>query len=271
MSDPELIPAAAGIPETLRARFYFWQPAPPGVQPQPGYNALQVRRLDAIDVVIHKANADSVSILATSRNRTILHRRDGVLAALEGIFQTADASIKVDRRSSVFELFDTDIFLWLAVKVRDNKQIAPSLELDQVAGVSGRDSANRVADLRSGVDFTRPNFLTAVAESDTLGPIDISFVHDAGGSRRSYALKLWIDGGFTISANEIHIPAILDTRDLMITATLELAFVLIPQINSLYENDGSWPARRLEVIEEAMEELVARYQSARAALQARKP
>ena len=35
VSDPELVPASGGVPETLRARFYFWQTAPPGLQAQP--------------------------------------------------------------------------------------------------------------------------------------------------------------------------------------------------------------------------------------------
>ncbi|MDM7890687.1 hypothetical protein [Curtobacterium caseinilyticum] len=272
VSDPEIVQSNGVVPETLRARFYYWKPAPAGLQQQQS-NLSQhlVRRLDAIDVILHKPDADHVSILVTSRSAVLTHRKDGAVVSLQKIFQTKDSAVKVDWRSSAFELSSADVFLWLAVRVRDNAQIAPELRLDSVLGISGTDSFDRVADLRSGVDFTRPNFLTAVAESDTLGPIELSFVHTYGSEQRTYSLKLWLDGGFSIYDSGLHFGAVLDLRDKMILATTELAFRLIPRMNELFKQYQAWPQKKFDVIEAAMEELEDRYKGLRAALNSRKP
>ncbi|WIB15919.1 hypothetical protein DEJ34_01965 [Curtobacterium sp. MCPF17_050] len=270
VSDPELIQAAGDLPRMLQARFYFWAPLPAGLSEQIGLDPRTIRRLDAIDVVVTEVGDKHFGILVSSRNRTVLHRRDGVLADLQRLLQGADATIKIDRRSSHLQLEDPDIFLWLTVQQRDRDQLAPDLILDAVSGISGRDASARTADLRAGVDFSRPNFLTAVAEADTLGPIEIAFIQAIGAERRAFALKLHVDGGFTIQSSDIHLPDVMGTEEKMLTAALFLAFSLVPRINSLYVADAAaWSARRVEIINAAMDELEERYRRAKRALQER--
>ena len=184
------------------------------------------------------------------------------------ILQSKDATIRIDRRSSHLELADEEIFLWLAVQHRDKPQLAPDIRLDQIAGISSRDAASRTADLRFGVDFERSNFLTAVAEKDTLGPIDIAFVHHVGADNHSYELRLHVDGGFEISKNKLHFPDALERPDLVLETSLFLAYSMIPRVNALYKADAtSWLTQRVDVIQKAMAALEDRYKSLQSVLE----
>lgn len=269
-SMPVIEPASGVLPRMLVARFYYWAAPPAGMSRLPGYDPRMSRRLAAVDVMITEEGDDHIGILFSTRVRQVLNQRDGAVASLQKILQSKDATIRIDRFASHMALQDTDFFLWLTVQVRDKPQVASDLRLDKVSGISGRDASSRTADLRAGVDFSRPNFLTAVAEADTLGPIDISFVHLVDGETRSFQVKVHIDGGFEIRKNELHVPSIIDSEELMRTATLLLAYSLIPRFNELYIADGpNWADRRIEVIESAMTDLERRYASAKAALQER--
>jgi hypothetical protein len=234
-----------------------------------GYDPIASRRLGAIDVIITKPSSDRVGALFTTRSTQILNRRDGAVAALESILRAADASARIDKASSHLALEDNGIFLWLVVQQRDQPQLTTDLRLSSVQGISGQDIARRTADLRSGVDFTRPNFLTAVAEADTLGPIEVSFAQSLNTELRSFLVRIFLDGGFEINRKETHIPAIVDAGELMATATQTLAYSLIPRINQLYRADSAnWAVRKIEVIEGAMNALEDRYRELRAALRA---
>lgn len=268
-SEPVIEPASSVLPEMLKARYYYWNPPPPGIKDRPDYDPHATRRLAAIDVIVTKVGTDHIGILLSSRSRQLLNQREGAVASLQSILQSSDATIKIDRHKSHLELLDTDIFLWLTVQRRDKPQIAPDLLLDSVSGISGRDASSRTADLRAGVDFDRPNFLTAVAEADTLGPIDVSFVQHIEDKNHSFRAKVFVDGGFEIRKSELHFPTILDSEDLMVEVTLILAYSLIPRFNSLYIADANWVDRRIEVIESAMEDLADRYRNARDALRER--
>lgn len=270
-SDPVIEQATDELPERLCARFYFWETPPPGFKDRDDYNPLEFRRLAATDVIVTRQGPDHIGILWSSRNLSALGRKDGPVRSLEEILQTEDSGIRVDRTGSHLQLEDTDLFLWLAVQQRDNPLISPDIRLDNVSGISGRDASYRTAELRSGIDFDRPNFLTAVAESDTLGPIEISFVQYVGTSTRSFNAKVHFDGGLEINKNEVHIPGIIDADELMVSTTQILAFSLIPRINELYVQDGpNWIVRREEVIEQAMQDLETRYKSMRAVLVSKK-
>lgn len=266
-STPVIHPATDTLPEMLKARFYYWAMPPAGMSAHPNYNPQSSRRLAAIDVMITQVDSSHIGMLFSTRTQQVLRKRDGVVASLQTILQSADGKITIERNRSHMELQDTDIFLWLTVQRRDKPQIAPDLRLDKVSGISGRDASFRTADLRAGVDFDRPNFLTAVAEADTLGPIDISFVQHVGQENNSIHAKVHVDGGFEIRKNDLHFPQILDGEQMMVEASLLLAYSLIPRINALYIADAvNWENRRLEVIEEAMKDLEERYRSARDAL-----
>lgn len=269
-STPVIEPATDVLPEMLRARFYYWAAPPAGMSNQPSFDPNASRRLTAIDVVITRIDKDHIGILLSTRTGQALYKRFGVVASLQRMLQGMDATIKIDRNRSHMALQDSDIFLWLTVQRRDKPQIDSDLRLDMVSGISGRDASSRTAVLRAGVDFDRPNFLTAVAEADTLGPIDLSFVQYVGEENRSFEVKVHIDGGFEIRKNEVHFPSILDGEDLMLEATLLLAYSLIPRFNALYIADSTnWKDQRLKVIESAINDLEQRYRTAREALQER--
>lgn len=261
-SSPVIVEQTESLPRMLMARFYYWDPVPADQEP------LTTRRLNAIDVMVTEPRENQIGLLFSTRTSSYLGKRDGMLASLNRILQSKDATIKIERRQSHLRLSDEEIFLWLAVQHRDKPQLAPDIFLDEIAGISSRDAASRTADLRFGVDFERSNFLTAVAEKDTLGPIDICFVHHVGKESHSYQVRLHIDGGFEISRNKLHFPDALDRPELMLETSLFLAYSMIPRLNALYRNDSAaWSKQRDEVIRSAMTALEERYKSLRAVLQ----
>lgn len=267
-SVPQIVEATATLPRMLMARFYYWDAAPSGLRNQPDHDPLATRLLNAIDVMVTEPAPGRFGFLFSTRTPAYLGKTDGVIASLNEILQTKDATIKIDRRQSHLQLADDEIFLWLAVQHRDKPQLAPDIKLDQIAGISSRDNASRTADLRYGVDFERSNFLTAVAEKDTLGPIDICFVHHVDEDNHSYEVRLHVDGGFEIRKNSLHLPDMLDRPDLMLETSLLLAYSLIPRFNKLYSDDSAqWANQRVEVIQSAMAALEERYRSLKAVLE----
>lgn len=268
VSVPIIVPATDELPEMLMARFYYWEPTPSGLSGQEELDPLTTRRLNAIDVMITEPATGRVGLLFSTRTRSYLNQRFGVIASLERILQSRDSTIKIERGESHLQLHDDEIFLWLAVQHRDKPQLAEDLRLDMISGISSRDGASRTAELRAGVDFERSNFLTAVAEVDTLGPIDISFVQHVGEDNHSYEVKLHVDGGFEIRKNGLHFPDQLERENLMLETSLFLAYSLIPRFNKIYMADAvNWKNQRVDVIKNAMTALEERYKSLRAVLQ----
>lgn len=268
VSAPRIAEATDLLPRMLMARYYYWDPAPPGLRDQQDHDPLVTRRLNAIDVMITEPAQGRIGLLFSTRTSTYLGRTDGIIASLNKILQTKDGTIRIDRRQSHLRLEDDEIFLWLAVQHRDGPQLAADIRLDQIAGISSRDNASRTADLRYGVDFERSNFLTAVAEKDTLGPIDICFVNHVGEDNHSYEVRLHVDGGFEIRKNALRFPDELDRPDLMLETSLVLAYSLIPRFNDMYVADAAnWSTQRVEVIQNAMTALEERYKSLKAVLQ----
>ncbi|NQX28302.1 hypothetical protein HQQ81_13220 [Microbacteriaceae bacterium VKM Ac-2854] len=267
VSAPQIAEATDLLPRMLMARFYYWDPAPSGLRDQQDHDPLVTRRLNAIDVMITEPAQGRIGLLFSTRTPTYLGRSDGIIASLNKILQTKDGTIRIDRRQSHLQLEDDEIFLWLAVQHRDSPQLAPDIRLDQIAGISSRDNARRTADLRYGVDFERSNFLTAVAEKDTLGPIDICFVNNVGEDNHSYEVRLHVDGGFEIRKNALRFPDELDRPNLMLETSLILAYSLIPRFNDMYVADtANWSSQRVEVIQNAMTALEERYRSLKAVL-----
>lgn len=255
------------LPAMLQARFYYWDPAPSGMKYQPDHDPLTTRLLNAVDVMITKPSEERVGFLFSTRTRNYLGGSDGVISSLNQILQTKDESVKIDRWQSHLKLHDEEIFLWLAVQHRDKPQLDKDIRLDQIAGISSRDDARRTAELRYGVDFERSNFLTAVAEKDTLGPIDICFVLHVGTDNFSYEVRVHVDGGFEIRKNALHFPDSLDRDELMLESSLFLAYSLIPRLNRLYmAGSEDWIDQRMTVIQDAMTALEERYKSLRAVL-----
>jgi hypothetical protein len=267
-SEPELIDADGYVPKMIRARFYYWVSVMPAVA-SATQGQVDLRQLQGLDVVITEAQPNLFSILLSTRNITLIRRREGAVKALEAVLRSGDDTIRVDYRTSALALKDTDIFLWLAVQKDEQPQIDTEITLDLLSGISGTDASKRTADLRASVDFERPNFLTAVAETDTLGPIELSFVRQTAEGRSSFKLRLHADGGFEINKSGISYPSFMSTEALMLRASYQLAFELVPRLNELYSNDRDWPTKRIEVISQAMSTLSERYTRALDALNER--
>ncbi|GAA5037563.1 hypothetical protein ACFQRL_14285 [Microbacterium fluvii] len=257
-SEPELVPDG-DYPEMIRARYYYWTAMPSAVSTIATTANDDFRVLHGMDVVITQAGSGRVSILVSSRSSVLIRRRDGAIRSLERLFRERDDTIRADFSTSALALDSDDIFLWLAHKVSTQPQIDHQIRLDVLTGISNTDSAQRTADLRLGVDFERPNFLTAVAELDTLGPIELSFRNETAAGKSTFKLKLHLDGGFEIHKSGISYPYFSSSEELMLDASYELAFDLIPRINRIYGDDTAWPERRTQVIMDAMDALQTRY------------
>lgn len=266
-SAPRIIPKSGNLPKMILSRFYFWDTATAHEKKLPHYSDLNSRRLNALDLVLTKPSAGKLGILISTRTRAYLGKRDGAIKSLETIIQKREADFKVCRGESFLNLKDEEVFLWLTVQLRDNPQLSSSIRLDLIDGLFSRDVAQRSTDMKSSVDFDRPGFLTSVAEQDTLGPIDISFVEQNAHYNDSYRIKLHFDGGFEMKKSDLHLNDQLNRTNLMEDTSIDLAFSLIPQINQLYINDASdWATKRQLVIEEAMEILQERYKLLQARL-----
>lgn len=267
-SDPVLgTVGEAGVP-ALFARYYFWQPVPSVVRASDDSDIDGYRKLDALDVIVTEAAGGRLTIVISSRNVQLLNRRDGALKDLEGLLRLSDSTIRLERETSELRLLDADIFLWLAAQLRDEPQLSAHLLLDRIISVSGTDAVSRSSYLKSGVDFDRPNFLTAVAEADTLGPMEVVLVADrASGARDSFGFALHKDGGFELRKNDVQYSSPLEVEVKMVRASRELAYDLIPQINGLYGTDGGWPEARVALIRGVMDGLARRYKDLLQALE----
>ncbi|WP_300267091.1 hypothetical protein [Microbacterium sp.] len=95
-------------------------------------------------MVITMAGPEHISILVSSRNTTLVHRRSGAAKALEAVLRGGDDTIRLDYKTSAFALKDSDIFLWLAVQRTENPQIDSEITLDLISGISGTDRSMRV-------------------------------------------------------------------------------------------------------------------------------
>lgn len=266
-SSPTVMPDTGSRPKTLAARFYFWERPPgPDIRELARVPSDELRKLDAVDLLITEAGGDLLSILISTRNLQMLKARGGALKALEGLLQRDDAMNQVDVGSSLVALASDEIFLWAAARVAQSPQVDANTRLDAILGLSDTDAASRATELRSGVDFARPNFLTAVAESNTFGPMSLSVVDDSGGRHSSFAFQLFQDGGFSFAVNDVMIEGLEPEDPLMVIASHHLAYELIPRLNRLFTQDQEWPSMRTSVIRDAMDVLAARYTALRARL-----
>lgn len=259
-SDPLLGAVGEAAVPALFARYYFWQPVPSVVRASEDSDVDGYRKLDALDLILTEAAGGRLTIVISSRNVQLLNRRDGALKDLEGLLRRADNTIRLDRETSELRLQDADIFLWLAAQLRDAPQLSGHLLLDRIVSVSGTDAVSRSSYLKSGVDFDRPNFLTAIAEADTLGPMEVVLVADrASGARDSFGFALHKDGGFEVRKNDVQYSAALEVEVKMVRASREIAYDLIPQINQFYKEDEGWTEARVALIRGVMDGLATRY------------
>lgn len=259
-SDPEIFEATNDLPEMLVARYYYWEPATSKDKMAPNFIEAKFRLLNALDLVITKPSESIIGVLISTRSNDLVRRRDGALKNLEKILQSLNKDAKLVWNDSHLALLSEDIFLWLAVSLRDNPLILPSIELGGIDALTSRDVGSRSTDLKAGVDFSRSAFLTSVADGDVFGPVDISFAHHHDSVTESYKLQLFVDGGFAIRKKDLHLEDQLNRPQLMFEATLNLAFSIIPEINRLFVDSlDEWKVQRLKESMNAMQDLEQRY------------
>lgn len=267
-SDPVIYPADNGAPEMLVARYYFWDTATAKHRRAPNYVEAHVRELNALDLVITKPSSDRIGVLISSRSPGLLRKRDGALRTLEKVLKLDDPDSKLEFSESHLKLKNEEIFLWLAVSLRDQAKISPTIELGGIDALTSHGQGSRSTDLKSGVDFDRSAFLTAIADGEIFGPVDINFAHHTGGVSDSYAMRLFVDGGFEIRKKYLHLKDQLDRPQLMFEATILLAFSIIPDINQLFiQREKAWEAQRNIEIKDAMKMLEERYKVLRQRLE----
>ncbi|WP_299299032.1 hypothetical protein [uncultured Brachybacterium sp.] len=268
-SAPEIRDAKPPLPELLIARFYFWDKVSEALSEIVG-DPDSTYRLNAIDVALSKTSDTSLSILLSTRTPAFLNKKGGVLESLAKIIDP-DAKrwrdvISMDSDHHRFS--DADIFLWLASRSIAGGKLDPQITLTHISGISGTDSAARTAELRSGIDFDRSNFLTSVAEGDTLGPVDLNMTISRAHGNEHYTAVIFLDGGFKIKRSETYIPGILDGGELMLAANVSMAHDILRRIEHAYIADGPhWKTEREAVIETAIKDLRDRYELAHKALE----
>ena len=257
-SEPVLTEKTPSLPSMLQARFYFWDVAQTHLR---GQDPLQTRKLNAVDVIITMVSDSRIGILVSSRTNAVLGGKGKVLDSLNQILQKKDETIKIERGQSHLRLLDEEIFLWLAVQQRDKPQLSPSLSLDAISGINSQDESRRTAELKLGVDFERPNFLTSVAESDTLGPIDVCFTKIEANLNYMYDIRIHIDGGFEFRKSGLHFPDPNIDDEIFLSTSIYLAYSLIPSVNRLYiDNLDTWSTQRTNEIKKAITALNTRYE-----------
>lgn len=263
-SAPVIEPQTESLPERLMARYYYWMQPQKAIRDASGYDPMKTRVLSAVDVILTQVRDGLIGIVFSTRTRSYLAGEGKIINALEDIFSTNGQDVKISRNESHLALANEEIFLWLAVRHRDHPTLSSELELDQISGVSATDEARRTAVLSSGIDFNRSNFLTSVAENDTLGPIDIGFIETFKDGRQSYEIRLHFDGGMELRRKSLRIPAEVDPSVYMRDTVARLTFDVIPRINDLFGADSSnWNAERTDVIRNAMGALEDRYRELR--------
>ncbi|MGP5200059.1 hypothetical protein [Brachybacterium alimentarium] len=267
--EPEIFAARDSLPELLVARFYFWDKVPDALSRIVG-DPDSEHRLNAIDVALSKVSPTDLSILVSTRTTALLHRKDGVLASLAKLL---DPDVKrwrdaISPTSDHHSFSDPDIFLWLTSRSNSGGQLDSQLSLTHIAGIHGTDSASRTAELRSGIDYKRANFLTSVAEGDTLGPVDLDLSMNTSAGAEHYNAVIFADGGFKLRKSEVYMPGILDGGELMLAANMKIAHLILRRIEHIYiAGMGKWKTEREDVIEGAITDLRDRYEAALAKLE----
>lgn len=102
----------------LMARFYYWDSVPAGLTNQDPHST---RKLNAIDVILAVPSEGKVSLLFSTRTNAYLGKKDGIVASLNKIFKSTDATIRIDRGQSHLRLADEEIFLLSACNTATNR------------------------------------------------------------------------------------------------------------------------------------------------------
>ena len=270
-SDPILVPATQTEPEHLLARYYFWVRDARAVADSGNATEQELHRLDAIDVLVVESAPGTFIAVFSSRNVKELnlgsshHGLDttkpiGALTSFESKIKAADGRATVQHDRSPLAHQNAEFFLWLMERWRDQQQLEPRIRLVAVNGLNGQDQSRRTTQLQQDVDFYRVGLLTAIAESDTLGPVKVAFKDEIAGVKLD--VELFVDGGFAFHLGRSFYPNIIEKPLIRLTAVKDLVFTYIPVLRDLYANDTDWVnTRRAAFIHDAFIRLADRYKT----------
>jgi hypothetical protein len=258
VSDPELLDDEGDYPQRLLARYYYFRKDPQLVRAYPDAAEQQHHYLDAVDVLI-SALPDrpmAFQVLFASGNGAMLR---GLVRALRAAVLSLDETGSV-RHDGASIAFSPDLFLWLFVRARDDRQITSSTQISDVLSATARDSTRRNTLLSDGVDFDRPALLVAVAEIEHLGLARVSLRDDE--LNATVTADVWASGKFSIIKSETHYPDVVGDAETRLASLQDLAFVLLPRMIQVYSDgaDGWGDARRATEIRSAATALIKRYE-----------
>jgi hypothetical protein len=257
VSDPEILPAEGQYPERLLARYYYFQQLPQLVQSLPDGTEQEHRVLEAVDVLISAFpdREHAFQILFATRNGSVLN---GIVRDLRQIVRGLDekGTLRLDGGANAF---NPDLFLWLLVRARDDKQLDASTRISDVIAVNGRDNSHRGTFLSDGVDFDRPAFLVAVAEIDQLGPVRLELRDDSLNAK--VTAEIYASGVFSVLKGQTHYPDIVSDPETRLKSVQDFAYNLLPKLRAIYGADTVWDTtRRAQEIRDAAYSLIARYE-----------
>lgn len=257
VSDPELFEDEGDYPQRLLARYYFFRKDPALVRAYPDGSEQQHHVVDAVDVLISAipGRVRTFQVLFASGNGAML---TGLIRALRAAVAAEDERGTV-RHDGAAVAFNPDLFLWLLVRAREDRQITASTEISDVLSATARDSTRRNTLLSDGVDFNRPALLVAVAEIDQLGVARVELRDEELNAK--VTADVWASGKFSVIKSETHYPDVVGDAETRLASLQDLAFVLLPRVIDVYHGDTDWDdTRRAREIRAAAASLIERYE-----------
>ncbi|MCS3442202.1 hypothetical protein [Microbacterium phyllosphaerae] len=256
-SDPEILPAAGEYPRRLAARYYFFTSNKRLKRDFPD-SEQEHHVVDAFDVLIHIDSEDRMVALLSSRTATAAGR---LMKALREAVAELDESGRVEVDGGELG-FTPDLFFWLIVRSRDNRQIDGRTAIDAVLAVNGQDNVRRTTLLSDGVDFSRPALLVAVAEIEQLGPVRVALADTQLNAK--VTADVWSGGVFSVRKGDTHYTDEVDSPELRFESIQDFAYHLLPKLIRAYYADAEddWnDARRSAEIEAAAQSIIDRYRT----------
>jgi hypothetical protein len=245
VSGPIIWPSGEDEPETLVARFYYYnRNAALKRFSSARDDPAQYHLLAGVDVLlspIDGAQGSYTVLISSWDSNEVTFVSDALELLIRGM---DDASILV-RDSSVLHLIDPDFFLWLIRREFYEPQLTEDMALDGVRHVDARDALRHTVAMGSGLDSTRGELLYLVSqETVTFGPGKFVIAHDR--AHMNVDLELKVDGSFAVIMGSTTFDvsdeetAQLDDFQRRIRAFQYSAHVIIPELKECYQRDVYW-------------------------------
>ncbi len=253
-SDPEILPAAGTYPRRLSARYYYFRSNRQLRNAFPDGTPQEQHVIGAFDMLAWENGAGGLALLLSSRSAAAAGK---LIKALRDAVDSVDETAHVEIDGGPLA-FSPDLFFWLVVRARDDRNLGGGTWLDAVLAVNGHDNSNRATLLSDGVDFNRPALLVSVAEIEQLGPIRISLRDQTLNARVS--ADVWATGVFSVRKGQTVYSDQVDSPELRLQSIQDFAFTLLPKLVVEYAADADWgDSKRQAEILSAAAAIIERY------------